>query len=108
MSVCLLSISLHTLSAVHTNSVILQNVCDSHDIGDRLIFLQWFTTWMIDFSQHMLVFNSSNEVLIRVFFLVGTIFATAAHCSNFVHASNLSVIVAIHSFIILEFKYTAL
>jgi len=38
---------------------------------------------MIDFSQHMLVFNSSNEILIRVFFLVDIIFATAAYCSNF-------------------------
>jgi len=85
MSVCFWSISLHTL-----------------------IFLRWFSTWMINFSQHILVFNSSNEVLIRVFFLVGTIFATAAYCSNFVPASILSVIVAIHSFIILESKCTAL
>jgi len=35
---------------------------------------------MIDFSQHMLVFNFSNEVLIKMFFLVGTIFSTAAYC----------------------------
>jgi len=56
----------------------------------------------------MLVSNSSNEVLIRVFFLVGTFFATTTHCSNFVYASSLSVIVFVHSVFVLEFLYPVL
>jgi len=49
-------------------------------------------TQIFDFSQHMIAFNTSSEILIRVSFLVSTIVIEAvSHYVNFVHASNLSM-----------------
>jgi len=84
-------------------------VCVSHhDVCNRLIFFRSFQLGWVTSVSICLSFNSLNEFLIRSFFLVGTIFATVAHCSTLVCANSLSVIAFVHSVSLFEFLFTAL